>query len=97
MTRSAKPFVSDFVRRCANSPRKGRFSAALARQSGPWEMRQEAAMKLGKALFARLGLFSRKEEAPDVFALRLQRIGVRERQCSVRAGVFRTLSSRLAT
>ena len=54
-------------------------------------------MKLGKALFVRLGLCSRKVQAPDVFDLRLERIGVRERRCSVRACVFRTLSSRLAT
>lgn len=53
-------------------------------------------MKLGKALFARLGLFSRKTDAPDVFDLRLQRIGVRERQRSAQAGVFRTISARLA-
>jgi len=53
-------------------------------------------MKLGKALFARLGLYSRKVEAPDLFELRLERIGVRERRCTARAGVFRTLSSRPA-
>jgi hypothetical protein len=53
-------------------------------------------MKLGKAMFARLGLFSRKVEVTDLFDLRLQRIGVRERRCKARTGVFRTLSSRLA-
>ena len=50
-------------------------------------------MKLGKALFVRLGLCSRKVQAPDVFDLRLERIGVRERRCKARPGVFRTLSS----
>ena len=54
-------------------------------------------MKLGKALFARLGLFSRKDATPDVFALRLQRIGVREQRVQARSGVFRIRSSRLAT
>jgi len=53
-------------------------------------------MKLGKALLDRLGLASRKVAAPDLFDLRLERIGVRERRCSVRAGVFRTLSLRPA-
>ena len=53
-------------------------------------------MKFGKALFARLGFFSRKVEVPDLFALRLARIGLRERRCTARKGVFKTLSSRLA-
>ena len=49
-------------------------------------------MKLGKALFSRLGLYSRKVEAPDLFDLRLERIGLRERRCSARRAVFRTLA-----
>ena len=53
-------------------------------------------MKLGKSLFARFGLFARKVEAPDLFDLRLERIGVRERRCTVRRGVFRTMSPRQA-
>jgi hypothetical protein len=49
-------------------------------------------MKLGKALFARLGFYSRKTEAPDMFDVRLERIGVRERRCTVRKALFKTLS-----
>lgn len=47
-------------------------------------------MKLGKALFARLGFYSRKVDAPDLFALRLERIGLRERRGPARRCVFRT-------
>ncbi len=50
-------------------------------------------MKLGKALFTRLGLYSRKSDGPDLFDLRLERIGVRERRCTSRRGVFRTMST----
>jgi len=53
-------------------------------------------MTLGKALIARLGLFSRKAEGPDLFDLRLERIGLRERRCTSRRGVFRTMASRRA-
>ena len=49
-------------------------------------------MKLANALFARLGLYSRKVEDPDLFDLRLERIGVRERRCSAQRNVFRALS-----
>lgn len=53
-------------------------------------------MKLAIALFARLGFPPRKVEAPDLFAVRLDRIGLRERRCTARSGVFKTLSSRQA-
>ena len=49
-------------------------------------------MRFGRSLFARLGLSPCRVETPDLFAVRLARIGLRERRCSVRAGVFRTLS-----
>ena len=57
---------------------------------------EETVMRFGKALFARLGLLPRAGFGPDAFDLRLQRIGVRERQCHVRAGVFRKLRLPLA-
>jgi len=53
-------------------------------------------MNFGRILFTRLGLLSRKVEAPDAFDLRLQRIGLRERRCDARAVLFRRLSARLA-
>lgn len=53
-------------------------------------------MKFGKVLLARFGLFTRKPETPDLFDVRLARIGVRERRAAVRKPVFRTLSSRQA-
>lgn len=49
-------------------------------------------MQLGKALFARFGLFTRKTEGPDVFDLRLQRIRSRERRLVLRKVLFRGLS-----
>ena len=50
-------------------------------------------MKFGKSLLARLGLYTCKVEAPDLFAVRLERIGVRERRCAARTAVFRTPAS----
>ena len=53
-------------------------------------------MKFGKALFARFGLFAPKQACPDLFDLRLQRIGRRERLHDVRRGLFRNPPSPLA-
>ena len=53
-------------------------------------------MKLGKALFARFGLFARKDAGPDQFDLRLQRIGRRERCHDCASLLFRNQSSPLA-
>ena len=53
-------------------------------------------MKFGKALFARFGLFAPKHACPDLFDLRLQRIGRRERLHDVRRGLFRNPPSPLA-
>jgi hypothetical protein len=49
----------------------------------------EAAMKIGYALLAKFGLFAPKTQAPDVFDLRLQRIGTRERRCQTKPILFR--------
>ena len=46
-------------------------------------------MKFGYAMLVRFGLFSRKPAAPDMFDLRLQRIGSRERNCTARPILFR--------
>lgn len=40
------------------------------------------------ALFAKFGLFGRKETAPDTFSLRLMRIGTREGRYHQRCGVL---------
>ena len=48
-------------------------------------------MKLGKALFARFGLFAPKSDAPDAFDLRLQRIRKRERRVQAHQFLFRGL------
>lgn len=57
-------------------------------------------MTFGKALFARLGSFSRKKPAmlaeTDTFDLRLARIGSRERRVVTRPVLFRTKSEPLA-
>ena len=53
-------------------------------------------MKLGKALFARFGLFAHKQVGPDQFDLRLQRIGRREKVCKGTAMLFRNRPSPLA-
>lgn len=47
-------------------------------------------MKFGIALFARFGLFARKEAAPDLFDLRLQRSTTREQGREVQAALFRS-------
>lgn len=52
-------------------------------------------MKYGKSLFARLGWFARKPQAPDAFDARLERIGVRERRNAVRRVLFRSRAERL--
>jgi hypothetical protein len=49
---------------------------------------EEAAMKYVHALMARFGLFAPKSEAPDLFAMRLQRIGNREARRQVRSLVL---------
>jgi hypothetical protein len=46
-------------------------------------------MKFGIALFARLGLFVRKEPAPDMFEQRLQRSTTREQRREVQSTLFR--------
>ena len=48
-------------------------------------------MKFGYSLLARFGLFAQKSEGPDVFDLRLQRIGSRERRRAVQRYLFRSL------
>ena len=53
-------------------------------------------MKLGKALFARFGLFAPHDAGPDHFDLRLQRIGRRERVRHAMPGLFRNQPSPLA-
>lgn len=53
-------------------------------------------MKLGKALFARFGLFAQKEAGPDQFDLRLQRIGRREQVRNGATALFRNQPSPLA-
>lgn len=52
-------------------------------------------MKLVYALLARFGLFVRKDEGPDAFDLRLQRIGSRERRLKVRRFLFRPRPQRM--
>jgi hypothetical protein len=47
-------------------------------------------MSYARSLFQRLGLFSRKEVLPDLFDLRLQRIGSREGRRDLRPGLFRS-------
>jgi hypothetical protein len=49
----------------------------------------EAKMKFGYALLVRFGLFAPKPAAPDMFDLRLQRIGSRERNRQARPILFR--------
>lgn len=49
-------------------------------------------MKFGYRLLARFGLFAKKPDAPDIFELRLQRIGTRERRLQANAhNLFRSL------
>jgi hypothetical protein len=47
-------------------------------------------MKFGIALFARFGLFARKEPAPDMFELRLQKHTTREQRRAVQSTLFRS-------
>jgi len=53
-----------------------RFTVRLIRTSHP----REVNMTRVRALFARIGLFARKAQAPDPFEGRLIRIGIRERR-----------------
>lgn len=53
-------------------------------------------MKLGKSLLARFGLFAPKTEMPDPFALRLDRINMRESRREVRQALFRAFALPLA-
>lgn len=46
-------------------------------------------MRIGRMLLQRFGLFAQKDHAPDVFDLRLQRIGTREARLHKRAALFR--------
>lgn len=49
-------------------------------------------MKFGKQILSRIGLSARKkEQAPDVFDLRLQRLGRREAQLILRRALFKQL------
>lgn len=43
-------------------------------------------MKLVMTLMVRIGFLGRKAEAPDIFDLRLTRIGAREQRCAGRIG-----------
>ncbi len=47
-------------------------------------------MQIGKTILAKFGLLSQANEAPDAFALRLERINMRESRRQVRAGLFRS-------
>jgi hypothetical protein len=49
----------------------------------------EADMNYGKALLARFGLFAQKDQGPDAFDMRLERIGTRERRIEVRPILFK--------
>lgn len=44
-----------------------------------------------KTLFARFGLFAQKTEKPDAFALRLERMNMREARRQVRQALFHCL------
>lgn len=46
-------------------------------------------MKFGYALLAKFGLFAAKPDQPDMFDLRLQRIGIRERNRQAHRALFR--------
>lgn len=48
-------------------------------------------MKYGIALIARLGLYSPKDDAPDLFDLRLQRTRIREIRREVTSVLFKNL------
>lgn len=54
-------------------------------------------MKFGKSFLARFGLFAPKAEMPDPFALRLDRISMRECRREVRQALFRAFALPLAT
>lgn len=45
-------------------------------------------MKIGKALLAKFGLFAPKADAPDPFAMRLDRINMRESRRTVKVPLF---------
>lgn len=45
-------------------------------------------MRIGKALLAKFGLFAPKSDLPDPFALRLDRINMRESRRTVRLSLF---------
>ena len=69
-----------------------RFSIMMTHQTAAGV----AIMKFGKTLFARFGLFTRKDAELDQFDLRLLRIGSRERRHQVRPVLFKNLHSPLA-
>ncbi len=56
-------------------------------------------MKIGRTLFAKFGLFAKKSvgsSLPDPFALRLDRINMRETRRQVRQALFRGFGQPLA-
>ena len=56
-------------------------------------------MKIGRTLFAKFGLFAKKSVVsglPDPFALRLDRINMRETRRQVRQALFRGFGQPLA-
>ena len=89
LARYRKPTVSKPSLFSARGPCHRHFNAVLHPQINYYEARVEPEMKYGYALLARLGLFTQKSEGPDVFDLRLQRIGSRERQRKVRPILFK--------
>jgi hypothetical protein len=46
-------------------------------------------MQIGKALLAKFGLYAPKSEIADAFAMRLDRINMRETRREVRQALFR--------
>ena len=53
-------------------------------------------MNIGLTLLAKFGLFAPKSEMPDPFALRLERINMRESRRQVRQALFRGFAQPLA-
>ena len=46
-------------------------------------------MQIGKSLLAKIGLFAAESDTPDAFAMRLDRINMRETRREVRQALFR--------
>jgi hypothetical protein len=57
---------------------------------------KEGAMKIATSLLAKFGLFAPKADLPDPFALRLERINMRENRRTIRLSLFRAWHRPLA-